>query len=129
MAGSEEWDWRFSDRSEREFENLQQHEKERIVTKLDEIVTDQWRDPADYVEPLTGQPHSKLRVGAFRLGCDVDQAIGSCGCTRSRSGQERTNPGTTNLRLQVVLVRQRRGAVSWCHSLHRPPDNAEPLHL
>jgi mRNA-degrading endonuclease RelE of RelBE toxin-antitoxin system len=32
-------------------------------------VTDQWRDPSDYLEPLTGVPHSKLRVGAFRLGC------------------------------------------------------------
>jgi mRNA interferase RelE/StbE len=72
MAVSEEWDWRFADRAEQEFENLQQHEKERIVTKLDEIVTDQWREPADYVEPLTGQPHSKIRVGAFRLGCDID---------------------------------------------------------
>lgn len=51
----------------------QSHEQERIVSKLDEIVTDQWRDPSDYLEPLTGVPHSKLRIGAFRLGCKAVQ--------------------------------------------------------
>jgi mRNA interferase RelE/StbE len=35
-------------------------------------VTDQWRDPEDYLEPLQGAPHQKLRVGPFRLGCRLD---------------------------------------------------------
>jgi mRNA-degrading endonuclease RelE of RelBE toxin-antitoxin system len=72
-ASDEEWDWRFTDSAEREYEKLQPHEQERIVSKLDEIVGDQWRDPDDYLEPLTGAPHSKLRIGAFRLGCEADQ--------------------------------------------------------
>ena len=71
MAGSDDWDWAFSDPANREYERLQRHEQERIVSKLDEIVTDQWRDPSDYLEPLTGVPHSKLRIGAFRLGCEA----------------------------------------------------------
>lgn len=69
MGASEDWNWRLADSAEREFETLQAHEQERIVSKLDEIVTDQWREPGDYLEPLTGVPHSKLRIGAFRLGC------------------------------------------------------------
>lgn len=73
MATSDDdWDWRFADAAETEFERLQPHERERIVSKLDEIVTDHWREPSDYLEPLTGAPHSKLRIGPFRLGCEVE---------------------------------------------------------
>jgi mRNA interferase RelE/StbE len=72
----EDWDWRFTDPAEREYESLQPHEQERIVEKLDEIVTDQWREPDDYLEPLTGAPHAKLRIGAFRLGCEADHSEG-----------------------------------------------------
>ncbi len=64
----------FTDGCRRAFEGLDEYARERIVSKLDEIVTDQWRDPSDYLEPLTGVPHRKLRVGAFRLGCRVDQS-------------------------------------------------------
>jgi hypothetical protein len=31
----DEWDWRFTDRAEREYTTLQPHEQERIVSKLD----------------------------------------------------------------------------------------------
>ncbi|MFB6179127.1 MAG: type II toxin-antitoxin system RelE/ParE family toxin [Halorientalis sp.] len=74
MPKSDDWDWRFTERAEHEYERLQPHEKERLVSKLDEIVHDQWRDPEDYLEPLTGAPHSKLRIGAFRLGARVDRS-------------------------------------------------------
>jgi len=40
MTASEEWDWKFTESAEREYSNLQSHEKERIVSKLDEIATD-----------------------------------------------------------------------------------------
>jgi len=73
-TSDDDWDWKFTAPAEREYEKLQPHEQERIVSKLDEIVTDQWRDPSDYLEPLTGVPHSKLRIGAFRLGCKAVQA-------------------------------------------------------
>lgn len=69
----DEWDWKLTEPAEREYRKLQPQEQERIVSKLDEIVTDQWREPTDYLEPLTGAPHSKLRIGAFRLGCTVRQ--------------------------------------------------------
>lgn len=47
MAASDEWDWRFTDPAERDFDGLDSHEQERLVSKLDAIVTDQWRDPTD----------------------------------------------------------------------------------
>ncbi|MFC7082246.1 type II toxin-antitoxin system RelE family toxin [Halorussus caseinilyticus] len=50
------------------------HGQNRITDKLDEIVNDQWRNPDDYLEPLTGVPHSKLRIGQFRLGAECDYA-------------------------------------------------------
>jgi mRNA-degrading endonuclease RelE of RelBE toxin-antitoxin system len=40
--------------------------------ELDEITNDSWRDPDEYLEPLTGGPFSKLRVGQYRLACVLD---------------------------------------------------------
>ena len=40
---------------------------------MDEIVDDQWREPSDYLQPLQGVPHQKLRIGPFRLGCRMDR--------------------------------------------------------
>ena len=75
MGTSDEgWDWQFTDPAEREYARLHSHEQKRIVSKLDEIVNDQWREPGDYLDPLTGVAHSKLRIGAFRLGCRADQS-------------------------------------------------------
>ena len=39
-AGDDGWNWKFTDPAEREYEKLQPHEQERIVSKHDEIVTD-----------------------------------------------------------------------------------------
>jgi mRNA-degrading endonuclease RelE of RelBE toxin-antitoxin system len=36
-------------------------------------VTDEWRDPPEYVEPPSGVPHGKIRIGDFRLGADADR--------------------------------------------------------
>ncbi|WP_058367484.1 type II toxin-antitoxin system RelE family toxin [Haloparvum sedimenti] len=70
---SERWDWEFTDRSKRQLDKLDDYARDRIFSKLDEVVTDQWRDPTDHLEPLAGTPHQKLRVGQFRLGCRVDR--------------------------------------------------------
>ena len=75
VASDGDWDWEFTESAERQYEKLQPHEQERIVSKLDEILTDQWRDPRDYLEPLTGVPHSKLRIGPFRLGCKAVHTV------------------------------------------------------
>ncbi len=40
-GSSDDWDWAFTNPAEREYEGLQPHEQKRIVSKLDEIVTDQ----------------------------------------------------------------------------------------
>lgn len=69
---SDDWGWRLYPRARQQFEALDDHARDRIESKLEEIVTDEWRDPDAYVEPLTGVPHSKLRVGQFRLGCELD---------------------------------------------------------
>jgi len=69
---SEEWTWEFRPAAVESFDDLDSHVQDRIIDKLDEIVTDQWRDPDEYVEPLSGLPHGKVRVGDLRLGADAD---------------------------------------------------------
>lgn len=69
-----EWDWELTDTARRDFDGLDTHVRNRIVSKLDEIVTDEWREPDQYLEPLEGTPHEKLRIGPFRLGCRVDRS-------------------------------------------------------
>jgi mRNA-degrading endonuclease RelE of RelBE toxin-antitoxin system len=70
---SEEWDWKLTKTADRQFGSLEDYARERITSKLDEVVGDPWREPMDYLEPLQGAPHQKLRVGPFRLGCRADQ--------------------------------------------------------
>lgn len=67
-----EWTWQFRTPAKRTYDDLDAYAQNRITDKLDEIVTDRWRDPDDYLEPLTGGPYSKLRIGQFRLGVDCD---------------------------------------------------------
>jgi mRNA interferase RelE/StbE len=69
---SDDWDWQLTESAHQQFDSLDAYARERITNKLDEIVTDQWRDPPEYLEPLQGAPHDKLRVGPFRLGCRAD---------------------------------------------------------
>jgi len=70
---SEEWSWEFRPPAADTFAELDGDTQERIVSKLDDIVADEWRNPSDYVEPLAGQPHGKIRVGSYRLGALADQ--------------------------------------------------------
>ena len=64
---SEEWKWEFRPTAAQTFEELDTPVQTRVVAKLDEIVDDEWRTPDEYLEPLTGSPYSKLRIGPFRL--------------------------------------------------------------
>jgi len=70
-----EWTWKFAPRAADQFEGLDPHVQDRLVSKLDEVVTAEWRDPADYLEPLTGGPFEKLRVGQYRLACVLDREV------------------------------------------------------
>lgn len=63
------WDWTFSPRAESQFAELPADDQQRIIDKLDEVAGSEWRDPDDFLEPLTGSPFQKLRVGGYRLGC------------------------------------------------------------
>ncbi|ACV12999.1 conserved hypothetical protein [Halorhabdus utahensis DSM 12940] len=63
------WDWAFSSRAEDQFAQLDDDTQQRIMDKLDEVVSSEWREPGDYLEPLTNSPFKKLRVGDYRLGC------------------------------------------------------------
>ena len=42
-------------------------DQDRILQKLDEIVTSPWREPPAYGEPLQNSPYTKIRIGEFRL--------------------------------------------------------------
>lgn len=85
---SEVWDWQFSPRADKQFEQLDAETQERIVSKLDEVVTSEWREPADFLEPLTGSPFQKLRVGSYRLGCRLltDENVLRVESIRKREG-------------------------------------------
>lgn len=68
-----EWAWEFTDTARRELESLDDYAQDRIISKVEEIVDEEWRDPPDYLEPLAGAPHQKLRVGPFRLGARANR--------------------------------------------------------
>jgi len=88
MSEQEEWSWQFRAPAKQTYDDLDEHSRMRITDKLDEIITDQWRDPDDYLEPLTGAPYSKLRIGQFRLGavCDHDANVLDIYTIKRRSG-------------------------------------------
>lgn len=71
---SDDWTWKFSTRAADQFESLAPHVQDRLVSKLDEVVESDWREPAEFLEPLTGGPFSKLRVGQYRLACTLDRS-------------------------------------------------------
>ena len=68
-TASDEWDWQFSTRADDQFSQLDTQSQERIVAKLDEVVSSEWRDPDEFLDPLTNASFQKLRVGSYRLGC------------------------------------------------------------
>ena len=68
-----DWSWTFTPRTADQFDSLDTHIQDRITSKLDEIVDSEWREPEAFLEPLTGGPFSKLRVGNYRLACILDR--------------------------------------------------------
>ncbi|NLV08301.1 type II toxin-antitoxin system RelE/ParE family toxin [Haloarcula rubripromontorii] len=72
MTSSSDWAWKFTPRAASQFDELDPHVQDRLVSKLDEVVTSEWRTPDEFLEPLTGGPFSKLRIGQYRLACVLD---------------------------------------------------------
>ena len=64
-----EWEWVFSPRAEDQLAQLPVDTQDRIIAKLDEVVSSEWLEPADFLEPLTNSLYKKFRVGTYRLGC------------------------------------------------------------
>ncbi|MFB6132003.1 MAG: type II toxin-antitoxin system RelE/ParE family toxin [Halanaeroarchaeum sp.] len=71
--GEADWTRTFTSAALDQFGDLDPHVQDRIVSKLDEIVDSEWRTPDEFLEPLTGRPFSKLRVGHYRLGYVPDR--------------------------------------------------------
>ena len=65
------WHWVLSPRADDQFGQLETDSQQRIAEKLDEVIASEWRDPDDFLDPVTGSPYQKLRVGDYRLGCRV----------------------------------------------------------
>jgi len=63
------WEWELSPRAESQLAERQPNTQQQIIDKLDEVVSSEWRDPGDFLDPLTNSPFQKLRVGGYRLGC------------------------------------------------------------
>lgn len=74
MTSEQDWTWKFTPRAADQFDDLSPHIQDRLTSKLDEIVGSEWREPTEFLEPLTGGPFSKLRVGQYRLGCIPNHA-------------------------------------------------------
>ena len=67
MTSNETWTWTFTPRAAGQFEDLDPHVQDRLVSKLDDVVDSEWREPDDFLEPLTGGPFSTFRAGQYRL--------------------------------------------------------------
>ncbi len=74
MPSEDDWSWKFAPRAADQFDSLDPHVQDRIVSKLDEVVESKWREPGEFLEPLTGGPFSKLRLGQYRLACTLDHS-------------------------------------------------------
>ena len=66
---SDEWDRAFSPRAETQLSQLGSDIQQRIIENRDDVVTSEWRDPEDVLDPLQNSSFQKLRVGGYRVGC------------------------------------------------------------
>ena len=70
------WTWELSATAEDDLDGLFPADQDRILDKLDEIVSSPWRDPPDYGEPLRNSPYKKIHIGEFRLSVSFRQDDG-----------------------------------------------------
>jgi len=69
---SNDWDWAMTETAREALGRRDDYARERIVTRLDEVVSGEWQNPTENLDGLADAPHDKLLVGPFRLGCRVD---------------------------------------------------------
>ncbi|MFB6284655.1 MAG: type II toxin-antitoxin system RelE/ParE family toxin [Halobacteria archaeon] len=83
-----EWSWRFTEKSMKQLRNLEKDIQEQIISKLDEVVSSEWREPVDYLDTLENSAFYKLRVGDYRISCDLyrEDAVLEVQSIRYRNG-------------------------------------------
>lgn len=90
------WDWELPDRTKRELGDLDEYAQERIVSKLDEIVDDPWREPTDYVEPVQGSPNSNSELDSSGWDAALTILTRCCMSRESANAAAMPTEGTTN---------------------------------
>jgi mRNA interferase RelE/StbE len=66
MSEDEEWDYRVTDRAREDLRALDAEVAERIVRKLEEVVSSEFRSPSEWLDPLEQTRYQKLVVGDYR---------------------------------------------------------------
>ncbi|PSQ66190.1 MAG: toxin [Halobacteriales archaeon SW_9_67_24] len=66
MSDDEEWDYRVTARAREDLRALDAEVAERIVEKLEEVVSSEFRAPPEWLEPLEQTRYQKLVVGDYR---------------------------------------------------------------
>lgn len=66
MSEDGEWDYRVTARAREDLRALDAEVAERIVQKLEEVVSSEFRSPPDWLEPLEQTRYQKLVVGDYR---------------------------------------------------------------
>lgn len=85
---SETWTWELSERAGDGLEALDAETQQRVLDKLDDVVSDEFRDPPDFAKPLTGmRPWQSLRIGDYRaiVRFDRDERVAQVGAVGHRS--------------------------------------------
>jgi len=71
---SEAWTWELSDRAADGLGSLDAGTQQRVLDKLDGVISDEFREPPDFAKPLTGaKPWQSLRVGDYRVIARFDR--------------------------------------------------------
>ncbi len=62
MTSDDDWTWKFTPRAADQFDSLDPHVQDRIVSKLDEVVESEWRDPDECILDRSGSVLEVHRV-------------------------------------------------------------------
>jgi len=52
-----EWDWVLADTARADLDRRDEYARERIVSRLDEVVSGEWRNPTEDLDALAEAPH------------------------------------------------------------------------
>jgi len=69
MTGDEDWTWKFTPRAADQFDSLDPQVQDRIVSKLDEVLESEWREPDEFLEPVDLRGENRSEVGVRRPAC------------------------------------------------------------